>query len=160
MNATGTNQARPQGLLNARNTLLVGIGNNSRADDGLGWAFLDALENWPDFEGDIEYRYQLQVEDAPLIANYDSVVFIDAYQGALPEGFRWEVCQPAARFEFSTHALSPGSVLFLCQDLYQASPAAFTLAVAGDEWGLKEGLSVRAQANLQHALHSFRELIT
>ncbi len=158
MNATGTDHNWPSGPLNKKDVLLIGIGNNSRADDGLGWAFLEAVENWPGFEGDIEYRYQLQVEDAALFANYSTVIIVDAFQGHLPGGFRWQACRAAPRFEFSTHALDPGSVLFLCKDLYSALPAAYTLAIEGAEWGLREGLSATARTNLEAALASFRQI--
>ena len=44
-------------------TIILGIGNNGRQDDGLGWAFLDFLEE-QNTTIDLEYRYQLQIEDA------------------------------------------------------------------------------------------------
>ena len=140
-------------------TLLLGIGNNSRRDDGLGWAFLEALENIPGFRGQAEYRYQLQVEDAALIAEYQTVVFIDAYQGELPGGFQWQACAPAPAFEFTTHALPPSAILFLCGELYGKSPEAYILAIEGAEWGLQEGLSTRAEDHLQGALACFEGLL-
>ena len=42
-------------------TLLLAIGNSSRGDDGLGWAFASALEEAGFFPGEIVYRYQLQI---------------------------------------------------------------------------------------------------
>ena len=70
--------------------ILFGIGNCGRADDGLGWAFLDQIkEKLPD-NYDIEYRYQLQVEDAELATNYDTVLFIDAHTEIFKEGFIWK----------------------------------------------------------------------
>lgn len=158
MNAIGTDHNWPSGPLNRKDTLLIGIGNSSRADDGLGWSFLEAVENEPGFEGDIEYRYQLQVEDAALMANYALVIIVDAFQGRLAEGFQWQACRPAPQFEFTTHALAPASVLFLCRDLYGATPTTYLLAIEGAEWGLKEGLSPSALANLNAALVSFRQL--
>jgi Ni,Fe-hydrogenase maturation factor len=58
-------------------TIILGIGNNGRQDDGLGWLFLDSLK---DLESKLtlEYRYQLQIEDAELISNYKTVIFVDA----------------------------------------------------------------------------------
>jgi Ni,Fe-hydrogenase maturation factor len=61
-------------------TLLIGIGNSGRADDGLGWAFLDEVEKTLPKNYDLEYRYQLQVEDAELISHYNTVFFIDAHK--------------------------------------------------------------------------------
>ena len=58
-------------------TIVIGIGNNGRQDDGLGWMFLDFLDE-QNANIDLEYRYQLQIEDADLISNYDTVIFVDA----------------------------------------------------------------------------------
>ena len=44
--------------------LIIGIGNSSRGDDGLGWAFLDTISQMQPLPGQLEYRYQLVVEDA------------------------------------------------------------------------------------------------
>jgi hydrogenase maturation protease len=155
MNAIEINpQARP---CDEPDLLLIGIGNSSRRDDGLGWAFLEAVEQLPSFQGRAEYRYQLQVEDAALIAEYPTVVFVDAFQGKLPGGFRWQACAPAPAFEFTTHALPPEAILFLCEELYGRQPAAYTLALEGLEWGLREGLSARAVEHLQAGLVHFQE---
>ena len=42
--------------------LIIGIGNSGRADDGLGWAYLDAIASLDLEEIDTEYKYQLQIE--------------------------------------------------------------------------------------------------
>jgi len=67
-------------------TLLFGIGNSGRSDDGLGWSFLDRIKQETDFAGQFEYRYQLQVEDAALVRDAERVIFIDSYKGELPGG--------------------------------------------------------------------------
>ncbi len=61
-----------------KKTLFVGIGNIGRADDGLGWAFIDYLALKSTNSYNLEYRYQLQVEDAELISNYHTVIFVDS----------------------------------------------------------------------------------
>ena len=137
--------------LNHKNTLLFAIGNNGRQDDGLGWAFGEALEKGDNFDGEIHYRYQLQVEDAALISSAENVVFVDAYKGELPDGFQWKEVEPSADFEFTTHALSPEAVLFLCEKLYEKTPAAHCLLVEGEVWELGIGLSEKAKENLAKA---------
>lgn len=143
--------------LNSPSTLLLGIGNSARSDDGLGWAFLEAVEEEGRFAGEMAYRYQLQVEDADTIRGYEAVVFVDALQASVEGGFYWKPCLPVATFSFTTHALDPESVVALCQELYGEAPAAFTLGISGRDWELKEGLSREAQVNLRAALLFFRE---
>ena len=137
-------------------TLLIGIGNSGRADDGLGWAFLDALESLDLPTEQIHYRYQLAIEDASLLAEYPRVIFVDACQEELPEGFRFEKINPSNDFEFTTHILSPEAVLFLAEDLFEAKPEAYLLAIEGSEWGLRLGMSEQAKVNLEQALTFFR----
>jgi len=142
-------------VLNDKNTLLVGIGNSGRSDDGLGWAFTDAIEQNGQFKGDIIQRYQLQVEDAELISNYGKVIFVDACQNSLPEGFELKPCYPSKDFSFTTHELAPETVLYLCEDLYQKMPDAYLLLIEGKDWGLKIGMSAEAEMYLEKALENF-----
>jgi hydrogenase maturation protease len=138
-------------------TLLYGIGNCGRSDDGLGWAFLDRIQNEPGFNSPVEYRYQLQVEDAAQIAPMQRVIFIDSYKGDLPGGFCWKGCQPSENFEFTTHVLPPRGVMHYCRTLFERSPRADILMIQGHEWDLRNELSVNARQNLENALAFFRE---
>ena len=140
--------------------LLIGIGNSGRQDDGLGWAFLDALKETGQFPGQINYCYQLQVEDADLISQASQVIFIDAFKGKLKNGFQWHVCRASGDFAFTTHALSPEAILFLCQDLYQKDPPTYVLQIEGENWELKTGLTPKARENLKVALNFFVEQLS
>lgn len=132
--------------------LLIAIGNDARQDDGLGWAFGRALEQKGILPWAVEYRYQLQVEDADLIARFEEVIFVDAYKGELPGGYTWEPLMPLLEFGFSTHALAPGAILALCQTLYTKCPQAWLIAIAGEAWELEPSLSEAAGKNLENAL--------
>ena len=137
-------------------TLLFGIGNSGRSDDGLGWAFLDQIEQETDFAGLLEYRYQLQVEDAALVRDAQRVIFIDSYKGELPGGFQWKPCEPSEDFQFTTHVLPPRGILYFCQDLYGRKPRADLLMIQGASWDLHLGLSPEAERHLDCALRFFK----
>lgn len=137
--------------------ILIGIGNCGRRDDGLGWAFLDAIKDEQSTnKTEMIYCYQLNVEDAELISKADVVVFIDAYEGKLINGCSFEICQEENNFSFTTHALSPGVIVSLCSSLYDKQPVSYVLKIQGEEWELKEGLGIKAEHNLGNALHSFK----
>ena len=131
-------------------TLIFGIGNVGRKDDGIGWAFLDDLKT-ENIDCDIAYRYQLQVEDAELLCNYEKVIFIDSSKEDIDNGFYFKTCESSDEFSFSTHELAPQTVLFLAKELYQHSPKAFILGVQGYQWNLEQGLSEKAKINLDTA---------
>ena len=135
--------------------LLYGIGNCGRSDDGLGWAFLDRVQQQTQFRGRVEYRYQLQVEDAALVNRANRVIFVDSYRGELPGGFAWKPCNPAGNFDFTSHILAPSAVMHLCHMLYGRPPPAEQLLIQGDCWALNTGMSAAAQKRLEEALVSF-----
>ena len=116
------------------------------------FAFLDRVQGQPGFAAQVEYRYQLQVEDAQLASRFERVVFVDASRTELSGGFHWAPCRARAGAEFTTHALAPSAVLHYCAELYGAAPRAELLAVQGYRWELHNGLSTRAAANLEAAL--------
>ncbi len=142
-------------LLNQEDTLLIAIGNSARSDDGLAWAFYDELKKQNSFRGKMVSCYQLQVEDAEMISHFPRVIFVDATQEHLNEGFDLEATKAQNDFTFTTHALTPAAVLFLCNDLYQQYPEAYTLKIKGEDWDLKIGMSKNAKNNLVKAISFF-----
>ena len=139
--------------------LIIGIGNCGRADDALGWAFIDRIkENLPG-NFDCEYKYQLQVEDAELILHYDVVYFVDAHKEQLDKGFKCSEGYPKATHSFSTHELDPSTVLHLTRDIYNKLPKSYILGISGLDFELKIGLSEQAKENLNNALDFFNEKV-
>ena len=153
MNAATAQAVRPEP---GPDTLIFGIGNCGRSDDGLGWAFLDRISADDDFDFPVEYRYQLQVEDAAQVACVKHVIFVDSYAGDLPGGFRWQRCETSEDFQFTTHVLPPRGVMFYCKDIFGKSPRADILTISGREWGLRNSMSEAARNNLENALVFFK----
>jgi len=131
--------------------LIIGIGNTGRSDDGLGWKFAEKSEELFRDGCDIEYRYQLQVEDAELISHYDTVIFADAIDNELQKGFSFVKCEPGSEYFFSSHIQSPEAILYLSKTVFGKSPEAFLLKLQGMEWGMKTQLSEVAEKNLKMA---------
>ncbi|MFN8313833.1 MAG: hydrogenase maturation protease [Cyclobacteriaceae bacterium] len=129
--------------------LLIGIGNSSRGDDALGWRIADNVTQVSGIH--VEYRYQLQIEDADLIKDYDVVVFADATREIIPDGFTFLPVDATGNIAFSTHRLSPSAVLSLCQEIYGRHPEAFTLALTGTYWELGLGISPEGTTALSNA---------
>ena len=143
------------GLNPDHKTILIGIGNDGRGDDALGWLFADQFAGDSSF--DVAYRYQLQIEDAELIGHYDCVVFADASLQEIETGCCFQKCQPAASLHFSTHRIDPSTILWLAKEIYQASTTGYVMAIQGYEWNLQQGLSARAAQNLEKAITHFHK---
>lgn len=134
-------------------TLVIGIGNIGRADDGLGWAFADRITGDTRFE--VQHRYQLQVEDAELISGYQEVIFVDASHELYENGFKFVDVKPQVQFSYTSHALPPSAILYLCEEIYGRTPNAFLLGISGQDWGLRNGMSRIAKERLAQALDFF-----
>ena len=138
-------------------TLVLGIGNESRQDDGLGWRFLEFLES-SHMEGlDLEYRYQLQVEDAECISRYGRVLFVDATHEHVNSGYYIRPCPGTHRDELGSHALRPETVVYLCERIFKKFPKCLVMGIAGSQWELKPGLTEHAERNLCNAQRYFKE---
>jgi hydrogenase maturation protease len=139
----------------ARSVLLYGYGNPGRQDDGLGVAFVEQLETWAAVEKisglACDTNYQLNAEDALAVSAHDVVVFVDATQAG-PEPFSFRRIAPQATIAFSTHAMTPESVLALGVELYGKQPLAWLLTIRGFAWEPNAALTAAAQANLAAAL--------
>jgi len=134
--------------------LLIGFGNPGRLDDGLGPALAEAVqqEHLPGVTVDSDY--QLTVEDAAEVAQYDTVIFADADVGG-PEPFWMKRIEGGTErtLSFSSHSVEPKAVLALARDLFGSEPEAYLLGIRGyafNEFG--ERLSPQAKANLAEAV--------
>ncbi len=133
-------------------SLIYGIGNVGRQDDGLAWAVLDWLEDNGHCPAS-EYRrhYQLHLEDADLISRKRRVLFVDATKDESVEHYSLTRVEPRLDFSFTSHAVSVPSVMATCQTCFSHTPEVFLLAIRGYEWQLQEGLTARARENLEAA---------
>jgi hydrogenase maturation protease len=129
---------------------VYGFGNPGRQDDGLGPAIVDKLEN-DGIDGIvIDSNYQLNIEDAHNISICDKVIFVDASIDA-DEPFSFNKIEPSAEITFTTHTMSPESVIALVKDLYDKDMEAYVLAIKGYEWEFIEGFSSGASDNFNKA---------
>ncbi len=139
--------------------IIIGIGNSGRKDDGLGWAFLDEIKSKLPSHFDIEYRYQLQIEDAELISTYKTVYFVDAHKDQFDKGYVLKECHPKSDQGFTTHQLAPETVLYISKKLYNTQPQAYILGISGQHFDLQIGLTEMASSNLSKAITFFDQSV-
>ena len=138
-------------------TLIIGIGNNTRQDDGLGWCFIEELEKKGFNEDHLLCKYQMMVEDAEIIAEVDTVIFVDASKAEVENGAAIYEIQASEQVNFSTHEVPPNQILNLCKTYYNKTPKAYMIAIQGYEWDFKIELTAKAQENLNKALELFNK---
>ena len=138
--------------MESKKILIYGFGNPGRQDDGLGPAIIEKLESESIPGISTDCNYQLNIEDAYSIAENDIVVFVDASIDA-GEPFSFIKIEPSAEITFTTHSMSPQSVLALCSELYDKKLDAYVLGIRGYEWDFMVGLSSKAENNFNGAYH-------
>ena len=139
--------------------LIIGYGNPGRLDDGLGPALAEALEGERLDGVKTEANYQLNVEDAQQLSEYDVVIFADASLDA-DEPFSFYKIIPQRKLSFTTHSLEPETVLGLAHDLFHANTKGYVLGIRGyvfNEFG--QNLSEKAKNNLKAAVGFLKETL-
>lgn len=132
--------------------LLIGYGNPGRGDDALGPALAEAIEGLQVPGLEVEVDFQLNVEDAYDLKDYDAAIFADATVAG-DEPFLWRRIQPADSAQFSSHAASPEGVLQLAKKLFGINIDGYVLGIRGYEFEtFGAPLTPRAQDNLRQAI--------
>jgi len=123
-----------------KKVLVIGYGNILRGDDAAGVRAAELVaKRYPEIE--CICVHQLMPELAEQVAQYNTVVFIDAEVNAIKPNVR--------TVEFSdgsdqprTHFLSPKSLLTLSQQLYQRVPTTvYAIGIPATEFEFSEQLS-------------------
>ncbi len=146
--------------------LLYGYGNPGRQDDALGIRFIERMQVWVKEKGldniFFDSNYQLNIEDADTISDYDIVYFVDASMEPIEDFTISKVEFSTAQVEFTMHAISPGVVLNLCDNIYNKIPKAYLVHIKGYEWDLEfnKGLTEKGEKNLQSAIDYMKEKLT
>jgi hydrogenase maturation protease len=136
--------------------LVYGYGNPGRQDDGIGARFTELFEKWKDEQKlehiNVDCNYQLNIEDAALIADYDVVIFVDASIVEDVENYRLETIKPDdATIEFTMHAVSVSYVVDLCNKIYGKTPESYVLHIKAYEFDFIEEITPKAAENMLDA---------
>ena len=133
-------------------TLLLGVGNPLRGDDGLGWHAAAALAAQPRLtDTNVIIRHQLTPELAEDIATARLAVLIDACLGDTPGCVSVREVTPAPGSSWS-HQLRPEDVVGLAHAVFGAVPQVFLVTVSGARFGYGSQLSPAVRDRLPNVL--------
>ena len=152
---SGAQQVRP--------VLVFGYGNPSRGDDALGPLLIEHLEERQPEGGlgqvDLLTDFQLQIEHALDLQGRELVVFVDAASNG-SEPFSFEPILPERDVGYTTHAMTPGAVLRVFEQVTrQDAPPARLLAIRGYAFDLGSPVSDAASRNLSEATDYLTQLL-
>jgi hydrogenase maturation protease len=122
-------------------TLVIGYGNDSRRDDGVGRYVIEQLakHDLPDVE--LQTAHQLEVELAETLTHFDRVIFVDAAIPEAPALIQRSVVTPTFQSHAVAHYLTPPDVLSLSETLYGHVPQAVMFSIRGRDFNFGAELS-------------------
>jgi hydrogenase maturation protease len=140
-------------------TLILGYGNQSRRDDGVGWFVLEQLAalGLPGVE--LETSHQLEVEAAETISRFDAVIFVDAAIPEAPEPVQRSVVTPNFQSHAVAHYLTPADVLSLCKTLYDREPRAILFSIRGRDFNFGTTLSPEVEQAAREVVKQISEIL-
>ena len=147
---------------NSPRILIYGYGNPGRQDDALGVMLSKDIDSWAKSENlpgiDTDQNYQLNIEDADKISQYDLVVFADASVNDI-ESFQMDRVLPDMKSDFSMHSVSPSFVTGLCNEVFNKMPVVYQLEIKGYKWEFMEEITEDARKNLSSAEKFLKDFV-
>jgi hydrogenase maturation protease len=147
--------------------LVIGYGNPSRQDDGVGLAVVNGLralmgqvpleegdDGFDDLGHDLDtlFLQQLSPELAETLVDYDHVVLVDAHFGIYPELVHRTELDPQIEAAIVSHHFKPGTLLALAQQLYGRAPTAELVSVRGFAFDFTSELSPETAAGVAQVI--------
>lgn len=155
-------------------SLVIGYGNPSRRDDGVGLRVVNELrsrwgrpglgplgDGWEDLGGarDSLFLQQLTPELAATVTEYDLLILVDASLAHAEEPVRVEPVTPRYQLAAISHHLDPASLLALARQLYGCAPEGLLVSVRGQDFDFGEELSAAAEAAVPEAVERVVALV-
>ncbi|MHB0876726.1 MAG: hydrogenase maturation protease [Anaerolineae bacterium] len=154
--------------------LVVGLGNLSRRDDGLGWFAVNAirerlgqmpLADWDDGLDDTGHQVdcivlpQLTPELAEVAAGYERLIVVDARVSGEDGVTVNEASALIQGARLLSHELMLADLLSLCEALYDRRPEAYLVSARGSDYDFGTGLSPAMEERLPEVVAAVMELV-
>lgn len=133
--------------------LLVGVGNELRADDGLGIKFVE------DFKYDQIEKIVINYPDFDLIdkiVKFDMVIFVDASLDV--ECFSFEKMESVEKLSSFSHHISLKNIFSLAK-YYNSNLEGYILKIRGYDFSWKNELSPECIKNMNKAIEFLKNFI-
>lgn len=139
--------------------LLIGYGNQTRSDDGIGWYVAEKVESKLSDEIDVLKLNQLTVDLAEEIKDCKLVIFVDARINDDDEWLKIEDIEPNYKMGLTAHYLTPETLLAICQGLYKKVPKAKLFSIKGVNFDFGEELSEPTKNAAEEAIEKISKIV-
>lgn len=141
-------------------TLVLGFGNRSRTDDGVGWFVLERLQELKLPNVELHTSHQLDVDHAELVSGFDEVIFVDAAIPQSSQPIARTVVQPYFRSHAVAHYLTPGDLLELAQTLFGRAPRGILFSIRGADFNFGTTLSPATERAAHDVVRQIEDLLS
>jgi len=140
-------------------TLIIGYGNDSRNDDGVGWFVVAELARLGLPGVTTETAQQLDVDFADIVRNHDLVIFVDAAVPEFPTPWTRTDVTPGFQPHAVAHYLTPADVLGLSQTLHGSAPRGVLFSIRGRDFNFGTTLSPEVEQVAREVVKQIAEII-
>ncbi len=141
-------------------TVVIGIGNPLRGDDGAGWAVVEALAAVAAGWGITAVAtHQLLPELLDDLHTARAVIFVDASVNGEPGSVAVTAVQPSPDGPASSHQIGPAVLLAMGVELYGRMPPAHLITITGQDFGFHEQLTPAVQPAIAEAVCQIEKII-
>ena len=141
-------------------TLVLGYGNRSRMDDGVGWFVVEHLEKLALPGIELHASHQLEVDHAELISRFDTVVFVDAAIPQSPLPVSRAVVKPRFQSHAVAHYLAPADLLELALTLFGRAPHGILFSIRGSDFNFGTTLSPSTERAAHEVICQIQQLLS
>ena len=137
--------------------LVIGYGNDSRNDDGVGWFVIDQLREAALPGVALLAAHQLEVDLIETVSRFDWVIFVDA---ALPEVapcVTRTAVEPALESHAVSHYLTPADMLAMSRMLYGSEPHGVLFQIPAYDLDFGERLSALTETAARGVVQEIME---
>jgi hydrogenase maturation protease len=140
-------------------TLIIGYGNQSRRDDGVGWFVIEQLAALKLPGVELETGQQLEIESAETISRFDAVIFVDAAIPEAPQLIQRDIVTPNFQGHAVAHYMTPADVLSLCKTLHGREPRAILFSIRGCDFDFGTTLTPEVEQAAREVVKQITEII-
>ena len=140
--------------------LLIGYGNPTRMDDGVGWYIAKMIRESISDKVDVMEADQLSVEMIEDIKDRQVVIFVDAHVSEEDDWIRISEVEPDTKLGLTAHIVSPSNLLSICQSIYNRYPKAYLYSVKGVNFDFSEELSEQTRKSADEVIKLLSDIIS
>lgn len=139
--------------------LLIGYGNTTRMDDGVGWYIADKIQERFEDEIEVFQADQLSVEMIEDIKDRELLILVDAHISNEDDWIRSGEVEPDSSPGMISHIIKPPNLLAFCESIYHKYPKTYLYSVKGVVFDFGEELSEQTRKNAEKVIQQITNLV-